>query len=483
MCSKTTFLALAILLLLTSCYVSMPHRQQTEKIIAPPSVATPDSPIFCSGDWPQEEWWLIFNSPQLTDLISEALCRNPTLQEVEATIRVAKQEAIIARSQLFPYLFFDADLSKSYLSQNGLYRAFNPTIPLDANLIDISFSLEYEFDFWGKNRNLFLAAIGEALADEAEAAQVRLIVTTSIAQAYFALKANLLRKELYEALLRVNETTLELLQLMETKALASRLDPLLAVEAVYETKQLIANIDQEIRVGNHLLNYLVGRGPDVPIWVDGKLSGLPRRLAIPENLTLDLLARRPDLMAQIWRAKALAHEVGAAMADFYPNISISALIGLESIFYSKIFNPKSFTANVTPALHLPIFTAGAIRANVRANRAAFDAAIYAYNDLVLKSAREVADLLVLAEAIFEQKAEQDRVVSASQERHQLTVMRAKSGLDSRFDELAIQTELINKQLQNVSLLYGEYATAVQLIRALGGGYQAPCIPLESNGGC
>lgn len=483
MCSKATLPILASLLLLSSCYVAMPHRQQTEKIIATPSVATPDSPLFCSGDWPQEEWWLAFDSPQLTALISEALCRNPTLEEVEATIQEARQEAIIARSQLFPYLFFDADLSKSYLSQNGLYRAFNPNIPLNANLIDISFSLEYEFDFWGKNRNLFLSAIGEALANEAEAAQVRLIITTSIAQAYFALKANLLRKELYESLLSANEANLELLKLMEAKALASRLDPLLAAEAVYETEQLIANIDQEIVVGKHLLNYLVGRGPDVPIFVDSKLSGLPRRLAIPENLTLDLLARRPDLMAQIWQAKALAHQVGAAMADFYPNISISALIGLESIFYSKIFNPKSFTANVAPALHLPIFTAGAIRANVRANRAAFDAAIYAYNDLVLKSAQEVADLLALAEAIFEQKEEQDLVVAASQERYQLTTMRTQSGLDSRFGELAIEVELIDKQLRSVSLLYGEYAAAVQLIRALGGGYLAPCLPLQSDGGC
>jgi NodT family efflux transporter outer membrane factor (OMF) lipoprotein len=445
--------------------------------------ASLQSPFFCLGDWPQEDWWLIFDSPQLTDLISEALCHNPTLQEVRAAVRLAKQEAVIARSQLFPYIFFDADFSRTYLSQNGLYRALNPNVPLNANLIDISFSLQYEFDFWGKNRNIFLAALGEAWANQAEAAQVRLMVTTSIGQAYFALKADLLRRDLYEALLCVNETILELLRLMESKALASRLDPLLAVEAVYETKQLIANIDQEILVGKHLLNYLVGRGPDVPICVDHRLPCLPPKIAIPDHLTLDLLARRPDLMAQIWRAKAIANEVGAAIADFYPNISISALIGLESVFYSKIFEAHSVTYNATPAIHLPIFTAGAIQANVDAHRAAFDAAIYAYNDLVLQSAQEVADLLVLAQSIFEQKAEQDRVVSASQERVSLITMRKKSGLNSRFDELAIQTELINKKLQNVSLLYGQYAATIKLIKALGGGYRAPCIPLQSDGGC
>ncbi len=480
-------ISITCLLLLASCYVAMPYDQQTENLIAPPPLectitTSLESPYFSLGTWPSDTWWEIFDSPQLSCLITEALAQNPTIQEVETTIQYSKQETIVAKSRLFPYLSFDAEITKSYLSQNGLYRALNPTVPLNANLIDLSLSLQYEFDFWGKNYNIFLAALGETLAQEAETAQVRLLVTTSIAQAYFALKANLLRKELYESLLKINQGNLELQKLMETSALSSHLDPLLLEESCEETNKLISSINEEIIVGQHLLNYLVGRGPDTPLDIDETLPSLPPSIAIPENLTLDLLARRPDLMAQIWRVQALAHQVGAAIANFYPNVSLTGLVGLESVFYPKIFQNQSKTYNVEPAVHLPIFTAGAIQANVYAHKASFDAAVYAYNNLVLQSTQEVADLLALAQSIYTQKAAQDRIVNASQTRSELTTLRKNAGLDNRFDEYRIQIELVNRKLENVSLLYGQYVATIKLIKALGGGYQSKyCIPLQADG--
>jgi outer membrane protein TolC len=209
------------------------------------------------------------------------------------------------------------------------------------------------------------------------------------------------------------------------------------------------------------------------------LSPLTENIVIPCNLSLDLIARRPDLMAQIWRVESLGHQVGAAIADFYPNINLTGFIGLESVFVSRIFQAGSKTAGVQPALHLPIFTAGAIRANVKAQKALFDAAVDEYNLLLLTSAQEVADLLVLAKSIWEQNESQDKIIERAKERYELSLLRKKKGLDSLFETYAKQETWIQKEIEKANLIYNQYIATIKLIKSLGGGYRTNYIPLKA----
>jgi NodT family efflux transporter outer membrane factor (OMF) lipoprotein len=344
----------------------------------------------------------------------------------------------------------------------------------------LTLSFTYEFDFWGKNRNLFRAALGRQKAQEAETAQVELLVTTGMAQAFFALKTNLIRKELYLKLYEVRKGIFELQALLQEKALYSLLVPLDSRENLLEAEKLLYAIDQEIATDRHLINILAGRGPDTPLEIDGCLSPLSKTLPLPENLSLDLLSRRPDLMAQIWRVEALAHEVGAAKADFFPNINLTALLGLESVLYRHLFESRSKTGSLEPAIHLPIFTAGSIRANVRAKKAAFDEAVYDYNNLILRSSQEVADLLSLAQSIFQQKQSQEEIVDDAVIRLEITLLREEKGLDDLFASYASEEEVILKNLDDISLLYSEYLAVVKLIKALGGGYQSDYLPLQAK---
>lgn len=478
--------AFGALALLSAC-VSLPKDEQRENLLSAPSVADSvvssiESGLFSLGDWPQENWWEVFQSAELNELIAEALSHNPSIQSIERRVEYAKQSAKVVRSKLFPLLFFDADETWQYLSRNGLDRALNPTVPLNANLVDLTLSFTYEFDFWGKNRNLFNAALGEEKAQEAEAAQVELIATTAVAQAYFALKTNLIRKRLFEALLDVRREVFSLQNLLQDKALLSKLQPLLSEENLLEAEKLLFSIEQEVETDKHLLNILVGAGPDTPLHIASELPPSLHNITIPKNLSIDLLSRRPDLMAQIWRVESLAHEVGAAKADFYPNINLTAFAGLESILYRHLLKSTSKTGGLQPAIHLPIFTAGEIRANIRAKKALFDEAVFSYNQLLLQSASEVADLLVLAKTTFEQKADQELIVKAAQNRYDIITLRQLSGLDNSFAEYFIKEELILKELDNVSLLYTQYLATIKLIKALGGGYQsAYSLPLTALG--
>ena len=480
----------ASILLLLFCYscVSMPKKEQTQSLIYPPSgrlilEKSLNEPIFTRGDWPEENWWEVFASLELNEFIEEALASNPSIQAVQEKINFAKQSAVIARSKLFPLIYFNATDNWQYLSNNGLYESLNPTIPRAGGLIDLTLSFTYEFDFWGKYRNIFHAALGKEKAQEAEFAQTKLIVTTALAQVFYALKTNLLREEITSKLVDIRAKLLALSNLMQDRALFSKLPVWLSDENLQETKKELISLQEEIEFNKHLLNALRGEGPDSPLNLSLTLGFLPDKIELPDHLFLDLLARRPDLMAAIWRVEAIAHEVGAAIADFFPNIDLTGFTGFESFHFSNLFKGSSYTGGLLPALHLPIFTAGAIRANVRAKKALFEEAVFSYNNLILQSAEEVANTLILVTSVFERERLQLDIVEKASLRYELSKLLAYHGLDTAFDTLTMEEELLKKQLEELNLRYLQYTSVIKLTKAFGGGYISNYnVPLKAQEG-
>ncbi|MBS0625267.1 MAG: efflux transporter outer membrane subunit [Verrucomicrobia bacterium] len=464
----------------------MSKDQQREHLLAPLSLEASreeglGSGYLDSGNWPEEAWWKIFKDEQLDRLIERALAQNPTIQAIGQRVELARQETIVAKSELYPWLSFDYDEIWELLSRNGLYKQFNPQLPISANLIDMLLSFNYEFDFWSKYRNLYRAALGRERAEEAEKAQVKLIVTTTLATAFYNLKANVWKRNLYRQLAEVRKNYFDLQTLLNREALLSKLPPLWAQENWEEAAKKLANAEEQVKTAEHLVNILAGTGPDEPLAIDEMFSPLEKSAALPENLSVDLLARRPDLMAQIWRVESLAHDVGAARADFFPDINLVGMAGSESVLYRKLFKWDSKTWGLKPSIHLPIFTAGEIRANINAKIAAFEQAVFEYNQLLLKSASEVADTVVLIQSIFKQKESQRVIVENAAARYELTLLREKMGLDSRFDHLSYRDALILKQIDNADLQFGQYLSTIQLIRSLGGGYLSEFVPLRKGG--
>lgn len=473
------------LLLLSSC-LSLTEQELTQNLLEVPTIATTakqgiDSGYFQEGAWPEKQWWHIYNDSALSVLMQQAIDNNPSIQSIQKKVELARQNAKVVRAQLFPLLFFDATETWQYLSHNGLYRAFNPKIPIGANLVDLSLSFTYEFDFWSKNLNGFRAALGQAKADQAEAAQVELITTTAVAQAYFALKTNITKHKVLKRLTDLSYQIYSLQRLLKDKALYSKLVPLVGAEDYHGAQKLLVAIEEEIEVDKHLINILVGRGPDHQIEIDEQISSLPLQLTLPESLGIDLLARRPDLMAQIWRVEALSKDVAIAKADFYPNVNLIGLAGLESIAYSLLFKKSSSTAALKPAIHLPIFTAGAIRANVRAKKAAFDQAVFEYNQQILQSTKEVADVIVYAQSIYKQKELQEKIVKEASDLYNLVELRHTKGLDDVLSVYAKGIALAQKELEDIALLYNQYVASIKLIKSLGGGYSSEYMPIQAPG--
>jgi NodT family efflux transporter outer membrane factor (OMF) lipoprotein len=465
----------ALCFLLSACTLSLSQEEKTRHVFSTPSLEKSElvasaSGVFAVSEWPSSTWWQQYGFLELNALIERALAQNPTIQAVEQRIEQARSAAIIARSELFPLIYFDASDEWEFLSKNGLYRALNPDLPLSNQQIDFSLSFSYEFDFWGKYRNLYKAALSRVAAERAEKAQVELIVSAALAQAYFGLRTQRVRKGLYEQLYQARAFYFRLQDQMRESALYGKLDPLLSEEKVFEAAQWIEQIDQEIALSTHLVHLLAGEGPDAPLELTESFSAIAPLLALPQRVSLELIAHRPDLRAQLCRMEGLAHEVGAAKANYWPDVNLVGLIGFQSGSWAQLWEWASKTIGATPGLSLPVYTSGAIGAGVDAKRAEFERAVQDYNELMLVSCQQVADLIALGSAVYHKKEQQQGIVLNASERYELTRLRQQSGIDSALTLYSQVEELLQKQLEDVQLLYEQYKAHVGLMKALGGGY-------------
>lgn len=463
---------IVFLLILEGC-MPIPSHELAEKegacsceTVATEALATGE---FEAGDWPEKDWWNRFNDPILTSLIEEALRINPTLMKAEENLKMAYQNALQARSRLFPQIFLDGDSNWQHLARDGFFRAYAPVIPSIVNDIHLGFSYYYEFDFWGKNRDLFRSALGEASAMAAEAMQAELIITTSIAYTYAELQLLLQKKNLLEQI----ENNDALIQAFRGQREKHALDPaityLQSESRTLDSQAPLYEIGQQIQTHFHKIKALTGLGQDASIEIPAQAQ--PQlQVAIPNSLSLDLIARRPDLIAQKWRVEAAAKQIGAAKTDFYPNINIAGFLGLESIFWSTLFQRKNYSGNMDPAFHLPIFTGGRIRANLREKVAEFNAAVYEYNDLILKAAQEIADTLSDLYRLQKEIELRQDSLRVAEKQAWLTGKRVEHALDDQITFLQRQNEVLVAEIALVELEYGKVLSSIQLIRNLGGGY-------------
>lgn len=424
---------------------------------------------FRAGNWPKVNWWEDFDDPLLTELIQSALTLSPTLQKAEERLKAAKQFALQKRAKLFPELDFDANDDWQHLAKHGFFREYAPTIPSVVNDTTLGFSFSYEFDFWGKNRKLFQAALGQAAALKAEKQQAELILCTSIAYTYFELQFLLYKQQILQQLKVHHQKVTTIREKRQTNALDTALDKLDSELDILDVKALLISLEQEIQTSIHKLKALSGLGQDHNFDIQ-QVPLKPLQLVLPKCLSLDLIGRRPDLVAQRARIEAAAKEVGAAKTDFYPNVNLMAFVGLESVIWSKLFQKKNYDGSIEPAIHLPIFTAGRLRAQLKEKVADFNEAVYSYNELILQVAQEVADRLTTLSLLTQQITVRKSSLQVAQDEELLTQKRVDHALDNQMALLAAKIETLQKQLILADLEYGKQLASIQLIRALGGGY-------------
>ena len=246
-----------------------------------------------------------------------------------------------------------------------------------------------------------------------------------------------------------------------------------------EARLQLEVVQEQMALTRNALNALVGGSNSADTLVPSAQSAI-KSVAVTPVIPADLLGRRADIAAARWRVQASTSDVANAKTQFYPNINLVAFAGFSSIGLGQLLDSGSQQWGVGPALRLPIFDAGRLRANLRGKTADLDAAVESYNAAVIDAVRDVADQVASSQAIVRQQTEQRAAQDAAEGAYDIAVQRYKAGLGNYLNVLSAETSVLAQRRLAVDLAGRALETQVALMRALGGGYAPEQNPALQN---
>lgn len=464
--------ATAALLMVTAASgcATLPTAQKLAAVKAPDAFAAASSLPGQGASWPSDNWWAGYKDPQLSSLIAEGLADATDLRIADA--RFAKARAVIdeARSTLLPSVTVNAQPSVARQSENYLVPgAFLPQGWQDYGQGDAT--LRWQLDFWGKNRATLAAARSDAKAAGAEAAAARLAVSSGIASAYATLAAQCAELDAANDALAIRTKSLALMKGRRVEGLENEGAVDRAAAALAGAQGDVQAVSEAIDLSRHALAALMGAGPDRGLAIT-RPAILALNARLPDNLPADLIGRRPDIIAARSSAQSAASRIKVAKASFYPSINLTALIGLQSLGLGNLFKSGSVYGSAGPAISLPIFDGGRLRAQYRGAEADYQVAVAQYDATLVQALREVADAATSQRALAGRVQSARRAEEAARSAWQVAGNRYRGGLGTYLDVLTAEDALVSARRTVASLNSRAFALDVTLIRALGGGYQA-----------
>ncbi|MGN2243204.1 efflux transporter outer membrane subunit [Frateuria sp. GZRR33] len=420
--------------------------------------------------WPNAQWWRAYDDPQLDELMDRALRQAPDLALAQSRVQGAEQSARLAAAQMGLTVNGNVQYARQRMSEHGLIPSQFLGFTWYSQA-DLGVQLKYDFDWWGKKRATVEAALDQAHAAEAQRSAAALALQYAVASTYFGWQADQARLALADQSLAAGGQLLHIAQLRVRQGVDLADTAEQAQAQLAQLRQMRTAIEGSARINRVVLASLLGVSPsELP---ELKASPLPTVApGLPEHASLDLIARRPDIAASRWQVEAALKQTDVARAQFFPDLSLTALAGLSSIDMGKLFTPGSRVFAVTPALHLPIFEGGALEANYGLSRAQLDSAVAQYRSTVLAAARDVATQALGAEQLAAQREQQQAQLTADERLLANAQARLRQGVRDGRESLAAELVLLQQRDAQTQLRAQALATDLALIKALGGGYRS-----------
>lgn len=445
--------------------------------IAPEQIALARDLHLARDGWPEARWWTAFGDHQLDALVDYALARAPDALVARARVEQARGGVDAARAASMPAVHGLGAVDRQRVSANSFLGPFGHTEPAlgltgpwyTEGLVGVTAA--YNVDLWGEERSRIDAAIGVENARLAEAAAVELEIASTVAQLYYAFQGIEERTTLLRQALAVQADSVASHRAWARRGLES-VTPSAEAEAtrLLIEQQITANETAAKQVRETLRTFIGAHADDMPPMEPAPLP--QTHLGVPDELSYQLLARRPDLQAMRWYVQASLDQVEAAKAMFYPRLDIKAFFGLDSIHIEDLFSVHSAVVHLMPGLSLPIFDGGRLNANLRGTRAVSNTVIEQYNGAVLRAVRDVAvagtelQAMEQQERLQEARVKEAEVVLASAEASRgRGLISATRALEARLPVLYQRAALIDLRARHI----GQH---VALVKALGGGYHA-----------
>jgi NodT family efflux transporter outer membrane factor (OMF) lipoprotein len=439
---------------------------------APADYAATESFDAPAADWPRDRWWTSYADPQLDALIDEALRNSPDLKTVEARVRIARAQLEETGAARLPSVSADAGIQTVKSSINeGFPDEFKPLLPFGYHTqTKIAASLDYQLDFFGRNRAALAAATSAAEAARADEAAARLQLSTAVASAYADLLRLYADRDAAVNAIQVRQSTLDLIRQRFRNGLDTQGTVSQQAEFVPSAKGDLVVIDRQIAATRNQIAALLGAGPDRGLAIARPVAPLLRDFGLPPNLKADLIGRRPDIVAARLRAEAAAKRIKVARADFYPNVDLEASYGVQSLGLNDLLDKGSIVGALGPAVHLPIFSGGQLEGAYRGARAEYDAAVAAYDRSLTDALRDVADVVIDHRALQSQIVDARASLASSEDAYRIATLRYKGGLTPYLNVLTAENSVLAARRNLADLQAQSLSLDVALVRALGGGF-------------
>ena len=445
-----------------------------------------------SGPWKKGEprddiskgnWYTVFHDDKLNALESEATNNSQTLRAAVAKVSESRAVARQAEAAFFPTVNFEADGSRQRTSPNngqldaqsgsqGRSYTFNSATV-------VPFDLSYEVDLWGKVRRAFEASGDQAQASLADFENVLLTLKADVATQYYAVRTADSQIDVQNRNIQYYQQNLDLTNSRFTGGISTQLDVEQSKATLAAAQAQLATLKEQRAQFEHALAVLCGQTPE-----SFKIAYHPlntRLPAIPRGMPSDLLERRPDVAAAERRVAAQNAEIGVAISAYFPSVHLTGQTGLDSGDLGMLFNWESRIWSYGPNIQFPIFEGGQISANVKQQRAAYEENVANYRQSVLVAFQDVEDSLSNLRYLSQQAEAENRAYEAYKKALDLTNSRYTTGLVSYFDVIQAQGLELGAEQATVQIEGNRIASTIQLIKALGGGWEDSTITKPDHG--
>ena len=415
-------------------------------------------------------WWKSFDDPQLDRLIRAGLADSPTLAQAQARVADALARSQIAQSKLLPAASLDASALYQRAPQNYIIPP-----PLAGHTFWMSqagASLGWDLDFFGKQANAVHSAQALSHSAELDVENAKLLLGTAIAQAYVELYRENALADIADrsAAQRANIVAIT------RRRVAAGVDTQLELrQAEGQLPQAHVARDQAqaaAELAVHELAALTGQGADSYASIKRPVLNLDAALPVPTALPINLLARRPDVLAARLGVEAADSQRLSDRAAFYPDINLKALAGIGAFGLNNLVQWSARGYGAGPLISLPLFDGGRLRAQYKSSEAQLDQAIDGYNDTVLRAVQQTADQLTRIDALARERVEQQQTLQANEAAYRLAEERYRAGLASYLAVLNAETQVLTARQTMVDIVADQAVARVTLLSAIGGSFDA-----------
>lgn len=457
--------------MLTGCTVGPNYRRP--QVAVPANFRAPDPlPEPKAVSLADLKWFEVFRDEKLQELIRGALVQNYDLRDAVARVEEARANLGITRSNQLPQFDASGALEITRLSRNGSFplpQSFVANQNRNWGQAGLNL-LSFEIDIWGRLRRATEAARANLLNAEENRKAVVSTLVAEVAADYFQLLQLDYELEISQRTLETRRESLRLVRERQSGGVSTLLDLRQAEELVRSAAETVPALRQQIEQTENQISLLLGRNPATVIRGRRFLEQeLPPE--VPAGLPSALLERRPDIRAAEQALVAANANIGVAKAAYFPQISLTGIIGGQSSRLANLFSGPNGAWTFVPQVTQPIFAGGRLKSGVRLAEGERNQAQVAYERSIQTAFREVSDALIAHQRTRESRVEQEGLVSALEDRKRLAYVLYRGGVDTQLNALDADRDLFQAELTLTQIRYAELVSVVQLYKALGGGWE------------